>query len=657
MSAFDILAAFEREQAEEVERDAEIRRQLAGDTHQSAPATTSKARPASGQPRSASRPASGSSASTAAAGSSVTASAASSVASLLREDAFELRPLLWSTVAASMNPSEHQEVRRMLGEKQLEENEALDQEIRTLLSIVTEAQIRHTAAKFAAQASSHSAAASSTTATAASPSPSPPLSRTALPSLSSRSFLSHSIHSLLLSLKEHGRRSGILGEGEEGLEKVLPRPETARQRKVMQEVVHGLTRDSSVGTVEPSTASPPTSAPTSRPTTHSSQRPISARPSTARQRSLSTNSSVASLSPGSTARETTAIVSPEAIAALSATFQETVPLRSSSLQSSSAASSNSPSESARLREDALAALRRALADERVDLLQDITYLQACLEEEVEQTLESERSELEEKRRTSSSSSSELKKPRGGSAPAGSSSVIHDPSDSTPISVQELRELNESLKQAVVLEEQRTHTLNIMQAVSNAQERASPSLPVSVRPGSVPSGSVPRDAAFQAARASGHSTPLKVKRVASAAKRNGTADGSPVSSPLPSPDNSSPFAAAIAASSSVVNQPSSIHDLLADNADLFSDGPSAAAAVEKQARPEIPSLALGKLSSAASGESKEQVDGHALNGSNSSSSLFTPSPPSSSPMTARTASKVRSRIQAAQQFTESADYHE
>jgi len=591
---------------------------------------------------------------------------------------FQLRPLLWAQLCNACAPAEHAELRRMLGAAAIEANEALESEVRALLSIASAAQLRH------AKAKAREAPASSSSSSAVKV-------RAALPDSAARQYLAQEVQGLLASLRAQALRSGVLsasaaespdtsvrrpGSGgvsaASGLSKILPRPETARQQRVLDEMLEGLTRRDShsagrtpslqqrqAGDVGVSVAAVVSSSPGSRPASGDMTGPTTARPSTARQRSLSALASHRSSEDSPRLVDSARDESPGSLAAAAAT--------SLSLSLLSAVPSASGADSART--TLLRALRTALAEEQDALLQDVEYLQACLEIEMDAAVAEEKSH-----RTVGGRSS--------SATAG------DSEEAAPASVAELRALNDQLKAALQAEQVRSHTLSLMgsNVPSSRGNLASPLLhasPVSSSPSSSFSAAFPGK--------SPTAGPLKAMRVASASKLSNGTGSRPGSGPNDATAGSRPpsFAsrldalslgssqqhAASSASASPLTSPAAadldLHDLMAANADLFSDGDSAAAftttattASISRDKPVIPALTLGGLlisnggtvggadSSPPTSAAASAADGIGFviqASSRPGSGLPSESP--HRPGTARSASKARSRIQAAQQFEE------
>lgn len=666
----DLLAAFEREQAEEQRREERLARELAReeDEHVYDSRSSGAIRPSSARPLSAASTSTNSyragatptpppSSSTEAAESALAAATSS-----LRDDEFELRPLLWNDLASGTHASAHAELRRLIGDDAIDANDQMDREIRTLLSIVTGQQMRMAKKRFRqmkAQQQQQQGAGSRS------------MSRAALPDSGTRLFLSQEIQGLLVSLRSQAVRSGVLDARESDLTRILPRPETARQRRVMESVVADAI--GSIGSAPTADAhstnnSVDASPASSRPSTG---RPMTARPSTARQRSTSISaSSAASLSPDTSARDVP-------IAAAISSF-------SSSLTSSE---THAGAESARTA--LVSTLRRALVEEREALLQDIEYLHACLEIEVDHDIELEvelKQQRRQQRRAVAATATAAVNRTTPAATAPSAEL------EAPASVQELRDLNAQLKQAVALEEQRANTLAIMSAVAQKQQHhvTQPPPPPQQQPVVVrPVAASPSGSPFNGSSTSRSSTPLKAVRLPSAARvRPGS--GSTLAS---TEGDSRPTSASGAAESPLASLPHDLQALMADNADLFSDAPTTrtntrpdekatgdhATHFGAHTRPAIPDLALGALAAAGHAKPSAHIESKEADGAFPSplsptipsaattatipmsisspvssrsvaSSRLPPTPtPSGSPLTMRSASKVRSRIQAAQQF--------
>lgn len=663
---------------------------------------------------------------------------------------FELRPLLWTQLCAGCPAPEHGELRRALGAAAVDANEALQVEVQTLLSIVGAAQLRSARAKAKQQAQSAAAAASSTSATRSA------FSRAALPDSATRQFLAQEVQTLLASLRAQALRSGILQADEEetfgasrpgssssssagaavGLAKILPRPETARQKRVLDEAVQALALAQQQGrrdvhsagghTHRPSfdAADLASSAPSSRPISGGGGGMVTARPSTARQRSLSSLSNASGDSP----RPSSASLS-AAASSLSASLQ----------------SSDARPDSARAA--LVRSLRQALQEEHAALLQDVEYLQACLDIEVDSAIAAE---VEAKKKCAAFADA------AGPAAAASAAVSDEPA-----SVAELRALNEQLKAALVAEEVRSHTLAIMGTVPGAGvgsglgsgsgpgTSGAAGQPLSARGNMVMGPALALPAQLQqlqlqspigaggpgsfAASFAKSPGPLKAVRVPSASRARPALAASPLAGPhqpaVPT-ELRSPAATAAAASQSFAARLNEAHtgadsaaapapasaaassgppsasvatdlqQLFDLNADLFSVGPAVPAAAPTpapapQQRPPIPALALGRLhaasassvvvdhfppapaaaSSPSSSPDNSGREGSAVapvtplrratNGPGRASvdapPLASPaaipaaSPtgrsrlPGESPASARAGSKVRSRIQAAQNF--------
>lgn len=762
----DILAAFEREQAEEQEREQrlfKLMQQGASGSSADEPATSRAARPASAAAgrnthRAAAtdaaatsstlqRAGSASSVAAAAAAASSSSAAVAAASSSLDGDAedaasrfdsdFALRPLLWSCLRSSVPAAEHAELRRLIGNAELERNEALQSEVEALLSIASATQLRNARAKAkqAANADTTAAARGNTHSGNSSL-----FTRAALPDSATRAFLADEVQSLLLSLRSHALRSGILQpddtaeghstsdhrpasssssvvsrgssaggnglgqSGSSGLAKILPRPETARQKRVLDQMVaQALThtrRDThSAGHMMPSAqqqaSDSAASAPSSRPAS-GARAPLTARPSSARQRSLSSLSSGgATPPPPADAIGAAASMGDQPAAAAAAAAA----VLSHSLLSTS---TNSGADSARSNL-VVRSLRSVLEEERKALMQDVEYLHACLELEIDETIQVEQQQQQKQLQTKNAKATAS----AATAASSSSSDCSAPDDAdVPASVSELRALEKSLKAALVAEEVRSHTLALMSGVAAAHQAD----PFAAKSNAVQPLVAPGAGAAAATVGSNNTSgPLKAVRIPSAGRVRPVLNGSPLSPPpvRATSVNALPAAAAAAATpSSPPAGPVYLAELMEMNADLFSAGPmedaaassapsSSSSAPRSSQRPAIPLLALGALgggsgsSSASSGvvldhfpagpgpvpaspplspsdrdspyaaavstpirrtasssktassasESKESV-------SVTHSSLLSPS---ASPLTSRSASKARSRIQAAQNF--------
>jgi len=432
------------------------------------------------------------------------------------------------------------------------------------------------------------------------------------------------------------------------------------------------------------------SAPGSRPL--SGGAPLTARPGTARQRSLS------ALSNHSDSPRSTCSSSSDAALAASAASTLSSALLSAPASAALSSSSSSAPDSARQQaaaaatEAVLRTLRIALAEEQQALLQDVAYLQECLETEIDAAVEDEMLQQQHQQQRKGSQSS-----------AATTSAVED---DAPASVPELRALNDQLKAALQAEEVRSHTLAIMGSVATNHSGQQPQLssplaspsPLTFRAGST-GAQMQMHSQFGKSPSVG---PLKAVRIPSPSRVRGSPGpiaalagpgGSPHFSPLASPsftelqeDGAPPvpsFASRMqefttesgAAAISVVSPSAAdldLQQLLAQNADLFSDGPVAAvtdasaAAAPPQQKPVIPTLALGSLQQQQ--PARNAVDHFppapaAAFATSVAQPAMSPARPSSGedtlamaahsraerPMTARSASKVRSRIQAAQNF--------
>ena len=813
----DILAAFEREQAEEQEREHRLFRAMQEGTADTS-TNSSTDEPASNRAAAAARPATagrhthravsansqrGSSTSGAAvaAASSASAIAAASpslatavadadadaddVASRFDSD-FALRPLLWSSLAANVPPAAHVELRRLIGVSEIERNEELQKEVEALLSIASATQLTNAREKAKQAAAVAEPTAAVRDNSSGSSSSSSLFSRAALPDSATRAFLAEEVQSLLLSLRAHALRSGILqpDEGEplsqpssrgssaggngnqsgrgssaggngiqsgpggssnssSGLAKILPRPVTARQKRVLDQMVAqaltstsahtsthtaALRRDThSAGHMTPSQSAghsvsssmqsqasdAAASAPSSRPAS-GARAPLTARSSSARQRSMSSLSSGGSTPPPANAAGAAGAAMSDQTAAAAAVL-------SHSLLSPSTGGDSARSSLVR-------SLRSALEEERKALLQDVEYLHACLELEMDETIEVEKQrQQQQQQQQQRRQTKDARTSITGATASSSSPAAETPLDDLPPSVSELRALEKALKVALVAEEVRSHTLALMSDV----EAAHYAEPFAAKSNAVQ----PLGTGIAASAATGMGTPLKAVRMPSAGRvrpattSSASAAGLPNGSPLqhqqqlpasttrsPSP----PVSAAPAtsnASPAAGSGPLDLAELMELNADLFSAGPVEPATAIQQAssssasyssqrpRPAIPMLALGALggSGAASSSSSGVLLDHFPAGPGTASPPLSPSDrespvgaaaavvstpvrrakvvsgtvssaaeskeslsaasshasvlsPCSSPLTSRSASKARSRIQAAQNFQDKPTVH-
>jgi hypothetical protein len=525
------------------------------------------------------------------------------------------------------------------------------------LSIASVAQLRNAKAKSEARkAEAATAAASAIVA------PRSGAWRASLPDSATRQYLAQEVQGLLLSLRNQALKSGVLSE-EDGpatggsgrrangtgnsavsnsLVKLLPRPETARQQRVLEEMVQGISRRDahSAGHSQATTASlgsTATSAPPSRP---ASGGHITARPSTARQRSLSSLSQRSADSP----RDEAGVSLSAAAATLSQSLLSPSPMPQSA------------------RSALIDSLRQVLQEEHAALLQDVEYLQFCLELEMDEAVEGE---LRDKRIADLAAA----KPAVSEAPA---------------SVPELRALNEQLKAALAAEELRARTLQMMGAVDATRDvngQAKDPMSLASRGSGVASSPVPPSSASSGSFASGFGKspgPLKAVRVPSASRVRASPSGSPqpgsgtllcsspAASPATSPLPSQPLSSLSArfdevrssyhpagpdAFSALPPAPSadqSLQQLMDSNADLFGNDAAAAPApmhntepAVTQPRPLIPALQLGAL----------HLDGHASSTPSIAATAVDVSasaPAPARPMSARS-SKLRSRLEGALNF--------
>jgi len=665
-------------------------------------------------------------------------------------DPFEFRGLVWHQIASSTPLPAHAELRRLIGAELIDMNQQLDDEVTAMASIVSTAQIEKQKRKrqlmdkeaeqgmskqYASSAVSASAgicsiAATSTSATVR------PLSRAPLLDSAARSLLIADTHALILALHHHAtKRSSpaihhsqssrnsqpntTINNSVEALQRILPRPDSARQGKVMREMTDEVLRIRSASSRSQSQHSHPqsnadtaqsqpssssivsSSAPASRPSSSMSSGRLTARhrPSTARMRSLSSSSSSASLNPTTSSSSASLAAAAESLTSALLTVPASLTTQRSGSSSersdggdgsnrSSTRSNNNDGGTADSITALLASIRQALRDERAALESDIAYLQQCAEIEVDERIEAEKQEKAKEK-------TKAKEEHPTSSSSSSSSLSSSDSTMDVITVSELRALNARLQETLTLEEQRAHTIDIMNKVA-VSSPSSIHLPSPIHaPPIVMDRSASSSTASPFPKSPG---PLKAIRIPSAARMR-PASGSNAAAASASSSASSLHASPAAPPSSTRSRPSSgppaptasppapndmdVHDLIAANADLFSeDAPTAISSSNTKLQPSpaepvhIPTLPLNGLTQSTAQLSdtdnkplQNRHDDEWKESATTAPSSFMSHPASVShstqstlasasvrpvsvsvSATPRTTSKARSRIQAAQMFT-------